>query len=97
MAENVYKPEVETVREEVDAQVVQPRDPDADKVQVHEVAVTLDRVITDPSAPDAVQVPDAGRSPLDEDGLPIHALDAKTPEEELASSGRKAPAKSDDK
>ena len=84
--EEVYKPEVNVVEEEVQAQVVQPREPDSDTVQVHEVSVALDRVITDPSADDAVQVPEAGRSPLETDGLPIHALDANSPEEELASA-----------
>lgn len=80
---DVYKPEVETVREEVDAQVAQPRDPDADKVQVHEVSVKLDRVITDPSAPDAVQVPEAGQGNTD---LPAHRLDAPSAEEVLAGA-----------
>lgn len=69
---------VETVKEEVDAQVVQPREPDADKVQVHEVRVTTDTVITDPTSDLAVQTPPEGRGSLD---LPIHKLDAPSAEQ----------------
>lgn len=68
------EPQVEVVQEQVAAQVVQPREGDTDKVNVHEVSVTVDEVITDPASPLAVQVPDAGRSPLHEAGLPIAQL-----------------------
>lgn len=69
------KPEV--VREQVAAQVVQPREGDSDKVNVHETFIRTDTVITDPSDPRAVQIPDAGRGDL---SLPIHALDGETVE-----------------
>jgi hypothetical protein len=55
------KIEPTVVDEQVDAQVAQPREADAAKVQVDEVHVQVDEVITDPSDPRAVQVPDAGR------------------------------------
>jgi hypothetical protein len=79
--EHVHKVEPEVVSEAVDAQVVATPQPAADKVNVHETSVQLDTVITDPSSPLAVQVPDAGRGSLD---LPIHALDAPTVEEVFA-------------
>lgn len=78
---HVREVDVNTVKEDVPAQVVaKPIDASA-TVPVHEVSVTLDTVITDPSDPLAVQIPDAGRGFLD---LPIHALDAPTPEQALA-------------
>lgn len=64
-------PEVQVNESTEAAQVVQPREGDADTVNVHEVYLALDEVITDPSSPLAVQIPDAGRGSLD---LPIHAL-----------------------
>lgn len=54
---------------------------DRDKVEVSETRVSLDTVITDPSSPDAVVVPPEGIGSLD---LPIHALNAKTPEQQFA-------------
>jgi hypothetical protein len=80
--EHVHKVEPDTVEESVDAQVVATPQPAADKVNVHETSVQLDTVITDPSSPLAVQVPDAGRGSLD---LPIHGLNAPTVEEVFAS------------
>ncbi len=71
---------VDTVREEVPAQVAPAREPEADKVQVHEVKVETDVVITDPTSPLAVQTEGGGGS-LD---LPIHKLDAPSPEQVLA-------------
>lgn len=47
--------------EKVAAQVAPAREKDAAKVSVDEVVVHTDEVITDPSDPKAVQVPDAGR------------------------------------
>lgn len=68
-----------TVNEGTDtAQVAPERQAPADTVPVHEVSVTLDEVILDPSAPEAVQVPDAGRGFLD---LPIHNLANGTAEQ----------------
>lgn len=80
----------EVVVDEADAQVVQPREPDANKVNVHETAVQLDEVITDPSDPRAVQVPDAGRGNAN---LPIHALGKPTVEEVFA---KEAPGEAKD-
>jgi len=51
-----------------------------DEVPVHETYVQMDRVILDPSSPEAVPIPDAGIGFLD---LPIHALADKTPEEKF--------------
>lgn len=62
---------VEVNEDQVDAQVVQPRELDSKKVNVHEVVVATDRVITDTSDPLAVQVPDAGRGDA---SLPAHRL-----------------------
>src|SRR5688572_18075124 len=81
------EPKVDVVDEAVDAQVAPPREADSDKVQVHEVAVSVDEVITDPSSPLAVQVPDAGRGSLD---LPIHALANGTPEAVFAEEASEA-------
>lgn len=78
---------VDVVKEQVAAQVVQPREPDADHVNVHEVSVQLDEVITDPASPLAVQVPDEGRGFLD---LPIHRLDAERPEDVFAREASKS-------
>ncbi len=65
------EPEFNRVEKEVDAQVSPPREADSGKVSVDETSVQLDRVITDPSSPEAVQVPDAGRGSTD---LPAHRL-----------------------
>ncbi len=70
-----YVPEVQVVKEQVAAQVSKPRKADASKVQVHEVSVRLDRVITDPNSADAVQVPEAT-----DIQLPIHRLSAPSAE-----------------
>jgi hypothetical protein len=67
----VFTVEPEVVEEQVAAQVAQPREADRDSVDVHETSVMLDEVITDPSDPRAVIIPDAGRGSLD---LPIHRL-----------------------
>src|SRR4051794_28336502 len=77
---SVREATVDVVKEQVPAQVVQPRESDSDVVNVHEVAVAMDEVITDPSSPLAVQVPDAGRGTLD---LPIHKLSGQTVEEQF--------------
>lgn len=69
---------VENVREQVDAQVAPPREPDADKVDVRETYVTTDVPVLDPSAPEAVIVPDEGRGSLE---LPAERLDGQTPEQ----------------
>jgi hypothetical protein len=73
--------EVEVAKDQVDAMVVQPREPDADKVNVHEVSVALDERV------DYVIVPPEGRGSLD---LPIHALDAERPEEFFAREASKS-------
>lgn len=83
--ENLPEPrEVESVVEQRqdDAQVVAKAGPPVDKVEVFEVVVTTDEVITDPSSPLAVQIPDAGRGSLN---LPIHAfVGARTVEDIFA-------------
>ena len=81
------EPQVSVVKEEVDAQVAPPREADSDKVNVHEVAVATDEVITDPNSPLAVQVPDAGRGSLD---LPIHQLAQPTAEQVFAEEASEA-------
>lgn len=87
------EPEVRVVSEEVDAQVAPEREKPASTVPVHEVAVATDEVITDPSSPLAVQVPDAGRGSLD---LPIHQLSNPTPEAVFADEASKAEEPDDD-
>ena len=79
--------EISVTKEEAPAQVVQPREGDSDVVHVHEVYVTTDEIITDPSSPLAVQIPDAGRGSLD---LPIHGLDQGTVEEVFARDASKS-------
>jgi hypothetical protein len=74
----------------VPAQVSQPRESDSSTSQVHEVNVQLDEVITDPSSPLAVQVPDAGRGSLD---LPIHRLGEERPEDVFARDAAKSDKK----
>lgn len=83
----VREPTANVFQEQVAAQVVQPREGDTDKVNVHEVSVQMDTVITDPSSPLAVQIPDAGRGSLD---LPIHGLDAERPEDFFAREASKS-------
>lgn len=76
----------------VPAQVAPPRESDASEVPVHETSVQLDEVITDPSDPRAVQVPDAGRGSLD---LPIHRLAEPSPEQVFADSSEEDDADED--
>ena len=82
-------PQVNT--EPVPAQVTPDPDPPASTVNVHETYLELDKVITDPSDPLAVQIPDAGRGSLD---LPIHSIVGPTVEEVFADAGseEEAPA-----
>jgi hypothetical protein len=90
--ESVHEVKPEVVKEQVAAQVVQPREGDSDKVNVHETFVAMDRVITDPSDPLAVQIPDAGRGDL---SLPIHRLDAPTVEDVFREQASSAEEKSE--
>ncbi len=80
------EPTYQVTEEKVDAQVSPPRQDAAAKVDVHEVFVQVDEVITDPSSPLAVQIPDAGRGFLD---LPIHALANGSPEDQFKSAKAK--------
>lgn len=82
-ADEVREPQAAVVQGDVAAQVAPPRDPDADRVEVHEVSVTLDEVITDPNDPKAVQVPERDEAALK---LPIHALSGKRPEDVFADA-----------
>lgn len=84
------EPSFDVNKEQVAAQVVQPREGDVDKVNVHEVSVQMDEIITDPSSPLAVQVPDAGRGDM---SLPIHRLAGKTVEQQFAASAQTADEK----
>lgn len=77
----------QVVETEVDAQVMAKREPEASKVAVQETFVAMDRVITDPSSPEAVQIPDAGRGSL---GLPIHSLSGERVEDVFAREAPKA-------
>jgi hypothetical protein len=62
-------------------------------VDVHEVAVRVDKVVLDPDSPEAVQIPDAGRGKVD---LPIHQLASPSPEQQLASGdAEEGPAEED--
>lgn len=79
------EPEVNSGEEK--AQVAPRREADSSKVVVHETRVVTDKVITDPSSPEAVQVPDAGRGDA---SLPIHRLAEGTPEEVFASEASDA-------
>lgn len=80
--------EVEVVNEDVPAQVMGPPAEAVDTVKVSETYVQMDEVITDPSSPLAVQLPDAGKGSLD---LPIHQLArAKKPEEQFADAAAEA-------
>jgi hypothetical protein len=74
------EPDVNT--DSVKAQVAPEREKPSTKVPVHETSVKLDEVITDPSSPLAVQVPDAGRGDA---SLPIHRLANPTPEDVFSS------------
>lgn len=81
----VVTPQVDV--ETVPAQVSPPREGAADKVNVHETYVAMDEVITDPSSPLAVQIPDAGRGSLD---LPIHALGGRRVQDVFDEADKKA-------
>lgn len=79
----VRDPTAYTVNEAVPAQVTGPPVVAVDTVRVSETHIKLDEIITDPSSPLAVQIPDAGRGSL---GLPIHRLaEAPKPEDVFAA------------
>lgn len=79
-------PQADVVNDTVPAQVSPPRAADVSEVVRHETHIAVDEVITDPSDPRAVQVPDAGRGDL---SLPIHQLAEPTPEAVFASAPKK--------
>jgi hypothetical protein len=86
--ENLPEPrevEVDVNKDQVEAMRVQPREPDAAYVPVHETSITIDTVITDPSSPLAVQIPDAGRGTM---SLPITGLNEGTVEERFAAAAK---------
>lgn len=74
----VHEVEVDVHTDSVPAQVNRQKVTPVEESFVHETYVRLDEVITDPNDPRAVQIPDAGRGSLE---LPIHRLDAGTPED----------------
>lgn len=89
----VHEPEVETDTDSVPAQVTGPSAEPVTSVPVHETRVSVDKVITDPSDPLAVQVPPEGRgNALTPIGGAWGVETPETPEEALA---RKA-SESDD-
>jgi hypothetical protein len=77
--------EVEVNTDNVPAQVAAPETKPVTEVYVHETSVRMDEPVLDPSSPEAVQIPDAGRGSLD---LPIHALSNPTPEEFFKNSAK---------
>lgn len=81
----IHEADIAVYADTVPAQVMQPREGDSDVINVHEVFVVTDEVITDPSSPLAVQIPDAGRGSLD---LPIHALARGTVEARFAAAAK---------
>lgn len=74
--------EVISVDETVPAQTTGAPAVEVDTVRVTETHLALDEVITDPNSPLAVQIPDAGRGPLN---LPIHQLTQPKPEDAFAA------------
>lgn len=79
------EPTFQVVSEKVSAQVASKPEADRPKVDVHETHVQLDEIITDPSSPLAVQIPDAGRG---DSSLPIHLLSGPTPEQVFAAAAK---------
>jgi hypothetical protein len=78
--EQTFTPEAEVVSEKTTQKYAPEATQQAD-YPLHEVVVVTDRTTTDPTAPEAVQIPDAGRSPL---SLPIHDLATGSPEDKFA-------------
>lgn len=88
--ENMPEPreaEVDVNKDKVKAMRVQTREPDAAYVPIHETSVTIDTVITDPSSPLAVQIPDAGRGTM---SLPITGLNEGTVEARFDAANKEA-------
>lgn len=81
-----HEPEFDVNTEPVRAQTTGLPAETVEESYVHETFVALDRVITDPHSPEAVQIPDAGRGSLD---LPIHGLARPTVEEVFAAEAAK--------
>lgn len=77
--------EVDVNTDSVPAQVAAPETKPVTESYVHETFVVMDEVVLDPSSPEAVQIPDAGRGSLD---LPIHALSNPTPEQFFADHAK---------
>lgn len=80
--EQAFEVQPEVNSTSVAAQVAPEREASPAEQPVHETYVQLDEVITDPSDPRAVQVPDAGRGFLN---LPIHSLADGSPEQVFAA------------
>lgn len=90
----VHEPEVSVDDEAVDAQVKGPDQEPSTTTTVHETRVSVDKVITDPSDPLAVQVPPEGRgnalTPIAE------AWGVETPETPEQALARKADESDDE-
>lgn len=86
--------QVDVVKQDVAAQVMNDRIVPVDTVPVFEVSVTTDEVITDPNSPLGVQIPDAGRTPGN-GLLPIHGfVGAKTVEQVFAEAADESDSES---
>lgn len=96
---DVVDVQVDSTEKSVPAQVAPEREKAPAKVAVDEVVVATDEVITDPSDPRAVQVPDAGRGDAStpiatayrngervEDVFAREAAEADEPEEEAPAA-----------
>lgn len=79
---NPHVVEPEIVQEDVPAVNAPEEDRHVDTIPLNEVYVQMDTVVTDPSSPEAVQIPDAGRGTND---LPIHSLLEGTVEDKFAA------------
>lgn len=79
-------PDVSQVNEDVPAQVTGAPAKPVETVKVTETVVALDEFVTRKDDPLGVQIPDAGRGPLN---LPIHRLaEAGTPEQQFAEADK---------
>ena len=81
--EHVHKVEPEVTQGET-TQKYAPATEQQAVYPVHETNIALDTVITDPTSPEAVQIPDAGRG---SNVLPLHSLTEPAPEAAFREAG----------